>query len=111
MTPPNFQDIVNKVKLVTKNAADTTARQAKIAKLRMNLLTLQTEKSRHLQAVGIRAYALYTTDGKIDSQKFTEQIGDELSQIERIDKRVFEIEEQIGELQVPHIEVKDVTHE
>ncbi len=103
--------LFNKVKAVTKQAADTTAKQAKLAKFRMNLMTLQTEKSRFLQTIGSRLYFMYAQSKSIDTPLLLEQIQDELHQIERIDIRMEEIEENIAELQSKdaELEIKDVT--
>src|SRR6516164_9158277 len=111
MTPSAFENIFNKVKTVTKQAADTTAKQAKIAKFRMNLMTLQTEKSRLLQTIGARVHYMYSEKKALDAGELIEQIKDELGNIERIDIRVQEIEQQIAELQAKdaNIEVTDVT--
>jgi hypothetical protein len=108
---PGFENIFNKVKSVTKQAADTTAKQAKIAKVKMNLMTLQTEKSRHLQTVGIRTYSIYSQHQKIDGQALFEQIKEEFLQIDRIDGRIKELEAQIAEIHASgaQVDVADIT--
>jgi len=111
MAPSGFDSIFNKVKSVTKHAADSTARQAKIAKLKMNLLTLQTEKSRHFQTIGIRAHDMFGRLQKLDGQILLEQVKGELEQLERIDNKVRELEEEVASIQASAgaVEVSDVT--
>jgi hypothetical protein len=108
---PNFDNIFNKVKTVTKKAADGAGKQAKVAKLKMNTMTLQTEKSRHLQTIGARTYSIYLEKHELDGQSLFEQIKEEFDQVERIDRKILEIEEQIAEIQAAHVEVSDVTEE
>lgn len=111
MSPSAFDNFFQKVKSATKQAADTTAKQAKIAKFRMNLMTLQTEKSRYLQTIGIRVYSMYSQSKKLDQGNLLSEVKDDLGNIERIDARIVEIEENIAELQSKEaeLEVKDVT--
>jgi hypothetical protein len=111
MSPSAFDNFFQKVKSATKQAADTTAKQAKIAKFRMNLMTLQTEKSRYLQTIGIRVYSMYSQSKKLDQGNLLGEVKDDLGNIERIDARIGEIEENIAELQSKEaeLEVKDVT--
>lgn len=77
----------------------------------MNLMTLQTEKSRYLQTVGIRVYSMYLNKKSLDASRLFDEVKDDLGNIERIDLRMQEIEENIAELQSKQaeIEVKDVT--
>ena len=112
MSPnPNFDKLVNKVKSVTKHAADTTGRQVKKVKLQTNIMTLNTEKSRHLTTIGTRAYALFAENNGIDGKTLLEKVRDEIAQIERIDSRVREIEGEIADLNAStqHVDVEDVT--
>jgi seryl-tRNA synthetase len=113
MAPPGFDNLINKVKSVTKQAADTTARQAKIVKLRMNLTTLQTEKSRHLQTIGIRVQEMYTSIQKLDGDSLYEKVKDELAQLSRIDTKIGELEAEIAQIQASAnaVEVSDVTED
>lgn len=111
MSPSAFDNFFQKVKSATKQAADTTAKQAKIAKFRMNLMTLQSEKSRYLQTIGIRVYSMYTQTQKLDQGNLLGEVKDDLGNIERIDARIAELEENIAELKSKEaeLEVKDVT--
>jgi len=113
MAPPGFDNLFNKVKSATKHAADSTARQAKIAKLKMNLMTIQTEKSRHLQTIGIRTYEMYLQKKKLEGDGLLEQVRDELGQMSRIDAKIHELEEEIAQIQASaaNVEVSDVTDE
>jgi hypothetical protein len=113
MPPSAFDNFFNKVKTATKQAATTTAKQAKIAKYRMNLMTLQTEKSRYLQTVGIRVYTMFLQNRRILADQLFDQVKDDLGNIERIDEHMQELEENIAELKSKEaeLEVKDVTSE
>ena len=109
---PNFDNLVNKGKGFFKQAADQTTRIAKIGKLNTNVMTLRAEKGRHLQTIGLRAYTLFTENNKIDGTVLQEKVRDEIAQIERIESRVREIEEEIAELRAKtHIDVTDVTED
>lgn len=113
MTPSRFHNILEKVKSVTKQAADTTAKQAKIARFRMNLITMQTEKGRSLQTIGSRLYAMYAQSRTLEPTALLEQINEELGNIERIDTRMQELDESISKLQLKDaaLEVHDITEE
>ncbi|HEY9677014.1 MAG TPA: hypothetical protein V6C76_03355 [Drouetiella sp.] len=110
---PNFDNLVNKGKGFLKQAADQTTRIAKIGKLNTNVMTLRAEKGRHLQTIGLRAYTLFSeNNSKIDGTVLQEKVRDEIAQIERIENRVHEIEEEIAELRAnSNIDVTDVTDE
>ena len=112
MSPnPNFDKLVNKVKNVTKQAADTTGRQVKKVKLQTNIMTLNTEKNRHLTTIGTRAYAMFAESSAIDGKVLIDRVRDEIAQIERIESRIREIESQIADLaaSTQHVDVEDVT--
>src|SRR5580658_8686992 len=108
MANPNFDKLVNKVKNVTKQAADTTGRQVKKVKLQTNIMTLNTEKSRHLTTIGTRAFALFAEHNTIDGKALLERIRDEIAQIERIDSRVRDLEGEIADLKAStqHVDVE-----
>ncbi len=107
---PNFDNLVNKGKGFLKQAADQTTRIAKIGKLNTNVMTLRSEKGRHLQTIGLRAYTLFTENNKIDGTVLQEKVRDEIAQIERIESRVREIEEEIADLRAnTQVDVTDVT--
>jgi hypothetical protein len=113
MAPPGFDNLINKVKSATKHAADSTARQAKIAKLKMNLMTIQTEKSRHLQTIGIRTHEMFNRIQKLDGDALLDLVRDELGQLSRIDVKMAEITAEIAQIQASAnaVEVEDVTDE
>ncbi len=110
---PNFDNLVNKGKGFLKQAADQTTRIAKIGKLNTNVMTLRSEKGRHLQTIGVRAYTLFTENNKIDGTVLQEKVRDEIAQIERIESRVREIENEIADLRAStqSVDVTDVTEE
>lgn len=109
MTP--FDNIFDKVKSAAGKVADQTNRAAKLGKLKMNVVTLNSEKNKHLQAIGLRVYTLLEENSAIDGNVIKEKIKDEMSSIERIDDRIKQIEEEIADLQTnsQHVDVDDVT--
>lgn len=86
-------------------------RAAKIAKLKMDVMTLTGEKSRYYQTIGERAYEMFKQSKSVDGAALVSRIGNEFTQIERLDSRLQEIDNQIADLQalVQDAEVVDVT--
>ena len=108
-----FDNLFNKVKSATRQAADQTSRAAKVAKLKMNVVTLNSEKNKHLQTIGLRVYTLYSENNAIDGNVLKDKVRDEISQIDRIDEKIRELESEISDLQshTQHVDVADVTDE
>jgi len=109
---PAFDNLFNKVKTATKQAGEQAVVLAKIGKLKTNVMTLNTERTRHLQTIGLRAYTIYIENNNtIDGSLLRSRITDEIAQIERIDQRIREIESEIADLQAStqHVDVTDVT--
>ena len=111
MPNSSFDNIFNKVKGVTKQAAEQTGRAAKAAKLKMSAMSLTSEKTGHLQTIGQRCYTLYSENQHIDGAVLQAKITEELKQIERIEVRIRELEGEIADLQssTQHVDVTDVT--
>ncbi len=107
----NFENLMNKVKGVTKQAAEQTGRAAKAAKLKMSAMSLTNEKTGHLQTIGQRCYTLFSENHHIDGALLQGKIMEELKQIERIEVKIHELEAEISELQsnTQHVDVTDVT--
>jgi hypothetical protein len=112
MPNSNFENIMNKVKGVTKQAAQQTGRAAKAAKLKMSAMSLTNEKTGHLQTIGQRCYTLYTENQHIDGAVLQGKITEELNQIGRIEVKIRELESEISDLQAntQHVDVTDVTN-
>ncbi len=110
MTPP-FENIFDKVKSAAGKVADQTNKAAKLGKLKMNVVTLNSEKNKHLQAIGLRVYTLLEENNAIDGNVLKDKIKDEISQIERIDEKIKQIDSEIADLQshTQHVDVDDVT--
>ncbi len=108
-----LDNIFNKVKEATKQAADQTNRAAKAAKLKMNVMSLTSEKTQHLQTIGQRTYTLFVENSTIDGRVLQEKIQEELTQIARIDGRIRELEAEIADIQAntQHVDITDVTAE
>ena len=106
-----FDNIFDKVKSAAGKVADQTNKAAKLGKLKMNVVTLNSEKNKHLQAIGLRVYTLLEENSAIDGNVLKEKIKEEMSSIERIDGKLKEIEEEIADLQTnsQHVDVDDVT--
>ena len=96
---PSFDNIINKFKASTKQAADQMGKAAKIARLKMDIMTLSGEKNKRLQSIGDITYELYRQRKQLDGTVLLERVKDEFSQIERIEDRTREIEAEILNLQ------------
>lgn len=110
MCPPAFDNLISKFKESTKQAADQMSKAAKIARLKMDIMTLTGEKTRYLQAIGERTYELFTQTNGIDGAALREKVRNELNQVERIEGRIRDLESQIADLQamVQHAESPEV---
>lgn len=106
---PSFDNFFSKVKDVAKDAADKTGKQAKIAKLKINIKTLDMEKNRHFQTIGLRTFILWTESRSLDG--LVDRVHDELTQIDRAEARIKELEEEIAEIHAGSLDVNDVTDE
>lgn len=115
-----FGNIFDKVKSGAKQTAEQMGRAAKIAKLNVELNTQKGERDRHLKTIGSKVFAIYSKDKNLDAATVTEEVTNELNQIERIDKRTEELQGEIAALQaefrsadgvVDASEVKDTTDE
>lgn len=108
---PPFENFLDKVKSATKSAADKTGKAAKVYKLKMDVVTLNSEKNKHLQTIGLRVFTLYNENNAIEGNVLKEKVKDEISQIIRIDERIKELEAEIADIQqgTEHVDVTDVT--
>jgi hypothetical protein len=97
--PQGFDNIINKFKSSTKQAADQMQRAAKVAKLKMDIISLNGERQKFLQTIGDRTFNLYKEASFIDGSVLIERIRNDFSQIERIDGRIKDMDNQIQELQ------------
>lgn len=106
-----FENIFDKVKSAAGKVADQTSRAAKLGKLKMNVVSLNSEKNKHLQAIGLRVYTLLEENHAIDGNVLKEKVADEINQIARIDGKIKEIESEIADVQAntQHVDVDDVT--
>lgn len=113
MSNPSFDNIMNKVKEATRQAADQTNKAARVAKLKMTMMSLQTEKLRHFQTIGQKAFTLFSENKSIDGSLLQSKVMEELKQIERIDAKILEMENEISTSQHSGqiVEIKDVTDE
>jgi len=101
--------ILNKVKAVTKQAADATVRQAKIARLRFDLMAVHSEKGKYLQNMGNHLFSLYKQKAKFTGTQLLSDLETEIEAIETLDRRAEAIEAQLQAQQEDTIEVKDIT--
>ncbi len=108
-----FENIFDKVKSAAGKVADETNRAAKKGKLKLNVVTLTSEKNKHLQAIGLRVYTLLEENSAIEGNVLKDKIKDEIAQIQRIDEKIKQIEEDIDDLQThsQHVDIDDVTDE
>jgi hypothetical protein len=97
--PAGFDNIINKFKSSTKQAADQMQRAAKVAKIKMDILALNGDRGKHLQAIGDRTFSLYKEHNSIDGNILIERVRQDITQIERIDGRIKDMQNQVEELQ------------
>ncbi len=109
MVDNNLTGIFNKVKMATQQVADATVRQAKIARLRFDLMALHSEKAKHLQNIGSHLLSLYKQQAFFDQAKLFAELDPDIMAIESLDKRAEAIEAQLQAHQADEIEVKDIT--
>ncbi len=109
MTENNLSGLLTKVKAVTKQAADATVRQTKIARLRFDLMTLHGEKAKHLQNIGSHLISLYKSKTAFDHTALFSELETDISNIESLDRRIGAIEAQLEALHADSIEIKDIT--
>ncbi len=61
------------------------------------------------QTIGLRTFILWTESRSLDG--LVDRVHDELTQIERAEARIKELEEEISEIQAGSVDVSDVTEE
>lgn len=95
MTSSPFGNIFDKLKSSTKQAADQMKIAGKIAGLKVERSTQKAERERLLKEIGSKTFSIFSKNKALDLQALEEEIINELRHIERIDKRMEEIEEEI----------------
>jgi hypothetical protein len=105
-----FGNIFDKLKSSTKQAADQMKLAGRIAGLKVERSTQKAERERLLKEIGSKTFSIYSKTKSLDSATLEEEIINELNHIDRIDKRMVEIEEEIAQLQseILHTEGKEV---
>ena len=96
MTSSPFGNIFDKLKSSTKQAADQMKVAGKIAGLKVERSTQKAERERLLKEIGSKTFSIYSKNKTLDLKELEEEIVNELNHIERIDKRMEEIEEEIA---------------
>lgn len=94
-----FGNLFDKFKTQTKQAADQMKVAGKIAGLKVERSTQKAERERLLKEIGSKTFSIYNKTKSLDSETLEEEIINELRHIERIDKRMEEIELEISSLQ------------
>ena len=94
-----FGNLFDKFKTQTKQAADQMKVAGKIAGLKVERSTQKAERERLLKEIGSKTFSIYNKTKSLEPQALEEEITNELRHIERIDKRMDEIEEEIAALQ------------
>lgn len=105
-----FGNIFDKFKSSTKQAAEQMKLAGRIAGLKVERSTQKAERERLLKEIGSKTFSIYTKTKSLDPATLEEEIINELHHIERIDKRMVEIEDEITQLQseILHSDDKDV---
>ena len=82
-----------------KQAAAQVGIAAKIAKIKVEIATQKGEKERHLKNIGTKTYAIFSKDPNVDGKVVFEEVSNELNLIERIEKHIEDLQEEISKLQ------------
>ena len=107
---PPFENFFDKAKNVAKQVSNQTSKAAKVSKLKLNVVSLTSEKKKHLETIGARVCSLINEGSAVDSGILRDTVSDEMSQINRIEERIKELESEIADLQgSSDLDVKDVT--
>ena len=103
--------LFDKAKNIAKQVSSQTSKAAKSSKLKLNVVSLTSEKKKHLETIGQRVCSLINQGSAIDSSILRDTVSDEMSQINRIDERIKELESEIADIQASgdSVDVKDVT--
>jgi|SRR5215470_9569371 len=99
MSPAPFDNIISKFKASTKQAADQMSKAAKVARLKMDIMSLVGEKTRHLQNIGTKTYELFSETSGLDGSLLSERVRQDFTQVQRIEGRIRELESEIADLQ------------
>ncbi len=94
-----FDNIFDKVKGKARETAQQMNLVSQIAKLKVELATQKSEKERQLKAIGAKTYAIFAKEKTVDGKILLEEVGGELSVIQRIESRLEELTGEIAALQ------------
>jgi hypothetical protein len=83
----------------TKEAGAKVSLATKIAKLNVEIATQRSEKERHIKSIGLKVYAIFAKTKQLDGRVLQEEITSELNLIERIDKHIEDVQNEIAQLQ------------
>ncbi len=113
MPSSSFDNILDKLKTTTRQAADQIQRMAKVSKLKMKGLSLAGEKARCLQTVGKKTYQFIKGNNPVDGNVLVATLEDEITEIEHIESRIRDVENQVEDLinSMREAKVKDITYE
>ena len=105
-----MDNFINRFTKGTKQAATQVSLAAKIAKLNVEIATQRSEKDRYIKTIGAKVYAIFAKNKQIDGKLVQEEITSELSMIDRIDKHIDELQQQISQYQADfrNTEGKDI---
>lgn len=95
MTSTPFGNLFDKIKSSTKNAAEQMKLAGRAAGLRVERSTQKAERERLLREIGSKTFSIFSKTKSLDLPTLEEEIINELRHIERIDKRLAEIEVEI----------------
>ena len=90
-----FGNLFDKLKSQTKQAADQMKMAGRIAGLKVERSTQKAERERLLKEIGSKTFSIFAKEQGLDLKVLEEEVINELRHIERIDKRMEEIEVEI----------------
>lgn len=94
-----FGDLFDKFKHKGKEAQGQVKLAGKIVALKVEKTTQKTEHDRLLKEIGSKTYGIYVKTKKLEQEVLMEEVVNELNHLERIDKRLGDIDAEIAQLQ------------
>lgn len=96
---PGPDNLFNKFKEKSEKAGHQMNLAARIVKLNVEIKTQRSEKERHFKNIGGTIHAIFAKNKQLDGKVVQDEISNELSLIERIDKHIEELHQEISKLQ------------
>lgn len=94
-----MDNLFGKLQKGTKDTAQRMSLATRMAKLKVEIATQKSEKDRHIKSIGVKVYAIFAKTKQLDGRVLQEEISSELNLIERIDRHIEDLQQEISQLQ------------